>query len=559
MKIFTIVFSITFLLFTQSIFSQNIEDNHINPLSKRFVLNLEGGITYPQTDFRKDKISYLGQLSLDYFFPSSGIGVFGLRGYGYYGQLEGTDGPLPTVPSYYTEIAALGGGIHYTINASKVFYPYVFLGADYLFFNPLDSKGNKLPVNKTGVYSNITWSAVGEIGSRFFVSRSVSFNIAANYHYVPIDKLDDVDNSISGGKNKDMFFTARAGISFYFGGVMDSDNDGVSDDKDMCPDTPLGVAVDEFGCPVDSDKDGVPDYLDKCPNTPVGVRVDSDGCPIDSDNDGVPDYLDKCPNTPIGVKVDSDGCPIDSDNDGVPDYLDKCPNTPVGTEVDKNGCPVEEKVIKPIEKSEIILNSGVTFASGKSDLLPAAYTDLAKLVDVMKDHPGTNWKIDGYTDNTGSRKLNKKLSLDRAQSVYNYFVSKGISGSRLFVNGFGSDFPIASNKTESGKAQNRRVVISLVSGINNNKIDLTKKYDATVEKNVGNMIFTDGYFYCFQVSSWRTMAKAETEANKLKSKGYKTFITTANLPELDGTWYRVRIGYFNTLDEAKKVRDEVVK
>ena len=80
-------------------------------------------------------------------------------------------------------------------------------------------------------------------------------------------------------------------------------------DDSICP--PPGVAVDISGRPLDSDQDGVPDYLDKCPNTPAGVVVDKDGCPgcpADSDNDGVPDYLDKCPNTPAGATVDKDGC-----------------------------------------------------------------------------------------------------------------------------------------------------------------------------------------------------------------------------------------------------------
>jgi len=61
----------------------------------------------------------------------------------------------------------------------------------------------------------------------------------------------------------------------------------------------------------------------------------------DSDGDGVPDDRDLCPNTPAGVAVDSDGCPLDSDGDGVPDYLDECPNTPAGREVDERGCPYE--------------------------------------------------------------------------------------------------------------------------------------------------------------------------------------------------------------------------
>lgn len=59
---------------------------------------------------------------------------------------------------------------------------------------------------------------------------------------------------------------------------QDSDGDGVCDDRDQCPETPVGVAVDARGCPFDTDGDGVPDHLDKCPSTPKGLKVDADGC-----------------------------------------------------------------------------------------------------------------------------------------------------------------------------------------------------------------------------------------------------------------------------------------
>lgn len=78
------------------------------------------------------------------------------------------------------------------------------------------------------------------------------------------------------------------GISYAFGGgrtapaqpapAQDSDGDGIDDDRDLCPDTPRGVGVDQDGCPLDSDNDGVPDYLDECPNTEVGREVDERGC-----------------------------------------------------------------------------------------------------------------------------------------------------------------------------------------------------------------------------------------------------------------------------------------
>lgn len=60
----------------------------------------------------------------------------------------------------------------------------------------------------------------------------------------------------------------------------DLDGDGVSDDRDQCPNTPAGVAVDANGCPLDSDGDGVPDYQDQCPNTPARAKVDENGCQV---------------------------------------------------------------------------------------------------------------------------------------------------------------------------------------------------------------------------------------------------------------------------------------
>ena len=73
------------------------------------------------------------------------------------------------------------------------------------------------------------------------------------------------------------------------------------------------------------------------------------------------------------------------------------------------------------------------------------------------------------------------------------------------------------------------------------------------------MVFTDGYLYCFQVSSFRSKEKAEDEAAELRMQGYDAFVVIANLPDLDGTWYRVRVGYFNTLDETLKNRSLIIK
>jgi outer membrane protein OmpA-like peptidoglycan-associated protein len=139
-------------------------------------------------------------------------------------------------------------------------------------------------------------------------------------------------------------FGLNVGVSLMLGSkpILDEDGDGVLDNRDRCPDTPVGASVDARGCPQDSDNDGVPDGVDRCPSTIAGAAVDVRGCSQDSDGDNIPDGIDKCPDTPAGVLVDPRGCPRDSDGDSIPDGLDRCSDTPAGATVDALGCPGDE-------------------------------------------------------------------------------------------------------------------------------------------------------------------------------------------------------------------------
>jgi len=241
---------------------------------------------------------------------------------------------------------------------------------------------------------------------------------------------------------------------------QDADGDGVYDGLDRCPDTPKGVRVDAAGCPLDTDGDGVPDHLDKCPGTPRGVKVDATGCPLDTDGDGVPDHLDKCPGTPRGVKVDATGCPLDTDGDGVPDHLDRCPDTPRGTKVDANGCPVRvtEPIFKEGKKSLVL--EGVTFEYDSAKLTAESTAVLDKVAASLVEWSDVNVEVNGHTDSKGADAYNMKLSQARAEAVRDYLVSKGVASSRLAAKGFGETKPIADNKTDEGRAQNRRVELT---------------------------------------------------------------------------------------------------
>lgn len=314
----------------------------------------------------------------------------------------------------------------------------------------------------TGVYVtspiNDTTSAIvgGPVAddSRFDVGMDVMLSLAFGGKKAPKDS--DMDGVVD---KSDLCPNTPAGDAVDANGCSlpkDSDGDGVTDDKDKCPNTPAGTKVDANGCPFgDADKDGVTDNVDKCPNTPMGATVDANGCPADQDADGVYNGIDKCPDTPPGTKVDAAGCPIDSDGDGVADYLDKCPNTPAGMKVNATGCPV---LFEP-GKSAMVLE-GVTFATNSATLDPNSTGILDRVANAVQYNPsGAKLEVAGYTDNTGSRAHNMKLSQQRAEAVMNYLISKGVPASSMTAKGYGPQFPIDTNATPEGRANNRRVVL----------------------------------------------------------------------------------------------------
>ena len=195
-------------------------------------------------------------------------------------------------------------------------------------------------------------------------------------------------------------------------------------------------------------------------NTPKVVEV------VDSDKDGVPDDKDDCPNTKAGVEVSKNGCEVqilmDSDNDGLTDDVDKCPNTPYNLRksVDASGCAKEIKqtVTQDFATEGNKINLHIKFDSNK-DKIKAEY---AKKINEFANYIKSLGKdtivtINGYTDSSGNEAKNKKLSSQRAFAVRNALIKAGLKPSQVRAYGNGSLSPIATNDTPDGRAKNRRI------------------------------------------------------------------------------------------------------
>ncbi|MEX6506674.1 OmpA family protein [Jiella sp. M17.18] len=112
---------------------------------------------------------------------------------------------------------------------------------------------------------------------------------------------------------------------------------------------------------------------------------------------------------------------------------------------------------------QIILNmpSNITFPTDQASILPAFYPTLHSVALVLKEYDRSIVDVYGHTDSTGSDAHNLQLSQERAQSVGAFLASQGVDPRRLNEQGFGESRPIASNATEAGRAQNRRVEIAI--------------------------------------------------------------------------------------------------
>ena len=212
---------------------------------------------------------------------------------------------------------------------------------------------------------------------------------------------------------------AQVGLSIYAGrlGPRDADRDGVPDSEDRCAGTAAGLPVDPTGCPL-------PQRLGRrrrsrwdrpCPGTPVGQRVDQTGCNADLDGDGVPNALDRCPDTPPERTVDQFGCPPPARSRRF--GRRRCPGRRGIAAREHRPAPPSMPSAAPCP-SRRPPRARTTAHPARRDLHDrqrdpdrGAEASLRATAASLLLEPAVRLEVAGYTDDTGSRAVNERLSL----------------------------------------------------------------------------------------------------------------------------------------------------
>lgn len=231
--------------------------------------------------------------------------------------------------------------------------------------------------------------------------------------------------------------------------------------------------------------------------------------------------------------------------------------------------------LEEIPKEEINIEN-IYYDFGKATLRPEAEAELDRLIIMLNKNPQLNIQISSHTDAKGSVKSNDKLSEDRAKSVVDYLIRKGVSSARLQSKGYGKRQLLIKNaKTEEQHQINRRTTFKIVGESGASLYDTSMQISESVEPGVRRPSFTapqstnkdvkiatnqnqevdySQFPFRIQLSASRTLNMANPEFARIQ--------TLINLPvynELSGGWYRYYVGGFNTLEEAKTVADKINK
>lgn len=495
-RVFVVVLLFS-LMYSLPVFSQAKES---------MSLGINVGRTNPDTDFGRRFQD--GDIAFSAFLRYPMFGAF-------HGQVNATFGAIKGKgkgEEFRTEIIPIDFRLLFAPFNFDTWSFYVYGGAGALYY---DNK--ELPPNSNLPKENSTkgWTAVIPAGAGllFWLDDRTALEFSGGYNQALNDKLNGFERE--NGKN-DGWWYFSAGISVAGeSGDADPDMDGLINRIEG------QIGTDKHNPDTDGDGLNDGDEFNRYNSDPLNPDTDADGLSdgeevhtyatnpnkADSDDEGLNDYDEVMTHKTDPNKADSDGDKLsdyeeimtyksdpldpdmdkdelldgdevayksdmnnpDSDGEGLKDgeEVHTYKTDPVNKDTDggtvddytevKRGTDPLDPSDDVVEVGVSIVLSGVTFATGSAEITPESETKLNEVLEAMQTYPDIEVEIRGYTDNTGSKAANVRLSQRRAESVRNWLISKGIDGTRITAKGYGPDNPIAPNNTPEGRAKNRRI------------------------------------------------------------------------------------------------------
>jgi len=314
--------------------------------------------------------------------------------------------------------------------------PYLSVGAGAVSYTPRTINSAGISEGMLPKATDISFFVPLGIGVKMNLTKSVNLDFGYTMAYVDNDNLDGFFKPPYIG---DKYSYGHIGLEFALGKKtkpqMATHNPPAQMNRELrAADTKLQAALEASE-----------ENMRKKMAEMKGMHDEMAKMKMDSDGDGVSDYFDKCPGTDKSVKVDGAGCPLPV----------VAPNKDTVIRITNNYVITEEdrKIV-----SEAIRNLEFEFA--KSSIRDRSFPYLNRVADMMA-LKGFSLKLGGHTDAVGSNAANFTLSKDRAESVKNYLVSRGVNVGKIEAVGYGETQPVASNKTAAGRQKNRRVEFTL--------------------------------------------------------------------------------------------------
>jgi outer membrane protein OmpA-like peptidoglycan-associated protein len=379
-----------------------------------------------------------------------------------YGLADRTGGGLRLgfFPAKFVEIAASGAytPTRYAFSSGRVDqvnaagelvfnvgldpHAAMFFGGRYVY-NKYFDRGNQLP----GISAEGHESGPGAlVGFRFGIGGHLSVRVDGNVDFMGV--VGDPNFALNSAPDStDQHWGFSAGLAWMFGNtgaVGDADHDGVKDNVDQCPDTPRGVkVVKETGCPpVNQDSINAAKAAAEAAAA-AKAREDSIAAAERARADSIA--------AAERARADSIAAAERAAAQAARDSAAMAAGLSAAQIQ-----ALRDSLAKLTSANAKVTLPGVNFATGTATLTQSSRFILDEVAATLNDNPTINVEVSGHTDNTGGRKLNERLSQQRADAVRNYLVSKGVSGDRMTAKGYAWDRPVASNATRAGRALNRR-------------------------------------------------------------------------------------------------------